>query len=119
MLVSLLVAGAGLGLAWAFYRSRPRWLQAWLARAQPLVRLAGARYYVDEIYERIILRPYDAACRAAREFDARAVDGAVNAAWRTLDVLSHFGRYVQTGFVRNYALLLLLGAVLILYWVLP
>jgi len=119
MALGLAAAGAGIGLAWAFYETRPRWRQEWARRMAPLVRLAGERYRVDELYERIILGPYARACRSLRTFDERGVDATVNALAWTVDVLSHFGRFIQTGFVRNYALFLLIGAVLILYWVLP
>jgi NADH-quinone oxidoreductase subunit L len=117
--LSLILAGAGIGLAWGFYRGHPEWLERFTARFDPLVRLARAKYYVDEAYGRLFVQPYHTLCRVARETDARGVDGLVNGVWRTADVVGHFGRYVQTGFVRNYALYLLIGAILILYWVLP
>jgi len=119
MIVSLILAGAGIGLAWGFYRSHPEWLERFTARFDPLVRLARAKYHVDEAYGRLFVQPYFTLCRTAREFDARGVDGLVNGVWRAVDVAGHFGRYVQTGFVRNYALYLLIGAILLLYWVLP
>jgi NADH-quinone oxidoreductase subunit L len=117
--LSVLVAGAGFGLAWAIYEGREEWATRIQERLAPLAAWARAAYSVDDLYARWILQPLAALCRAARALDAVAVDGAVNALGRAVDLAGHFGRYMQTGLVRNYALFLLIGAVLLLYWVLP
>ncbi len=119
MILSLVVAGAGIGFAWALYQGRHEWARRVPQRLGALVGWARARYYVDELYQRLIVEPYYCLCRFMRSLDERAVDGLVNGLPRSVEVVGHFGRYLQTGFVRNYALFLLLGAALILYLVLP
>jgi NADH-quinone oxidoreductase subunit L len=118
-LLSLAVAGCGLYLAWALYEGRLEWARRIPERLAPLAARARAAYAVDDLYEAAVLRPYAALCAWARRIDAGAVDGMVNGVAKTVEIAGHFGRYLQTGFVRNYALFLLLGAALILYWVLP
>ncbi len=119
MVLSLVIAGAGFMVALMAYVLRHVWAERLPRKLEPLSGWARAKYYVDEFYQRAILGPYLQLCHIFRQFDERAVDGLVNAVWRTADGVGHFARYLQTGFVRNYALFLLIGAALILYLVLP
>ena len=82
----------------------------------PAYRLVRNLYWVDELYDALVIRPFYALCRAARAFDVGIVDGAVNAAGVTADVASQLVKLFQTGYVRNYALLFLLGTVLVLFY---
>jgi NADH-quinone oxidoreductase subunit L len=49
-------------------------------------------------------------------FDRRVIDGAVNGVGEVVGLASRVGRRVQTGFVRTYAVGILLGAVGILWF---
>jgi NADH-quinone oxidoreductase subunit L len=113
MLIALLVSGAGIAGAFHLYRRGPQ-----PEGASPLVRIVRNKYYVDEIYDAVILRPYRALCRLSSAFDARVVDGLVNAAGFTTDMAGEVLRLAQTGYVRNYALAFMAGAVVILWYVL-
>ena len=62
--------------------------------------------------------PYRALCRLSSAFDARIVDGLVNAAGFSTDMAGEVARLAQTGYVRNYALGFFAGAVVILWYVL-
>ena len=82
----------------------------------PLYTLVRNLYWVDELYETIILRPFYALSRWFTAFDKWVVDGLVNAAGVTADISGQVIKLFQTGFVRNYALMFLLGVVAILYY---
>src|SRR5438093_1000911 len=62
--------------------------------AGALYRLIVNKYFVDELYARVILAPYDALCRAASWFDRWIVDGLVNAA----AYITLAGSYTSIGF---------------------
>jgi len=113
MLVALLVSGAGIAGAFHVYRRGPL-----PVGASTLVRVVRDKYYVDEIYDAVILAPYRALCRLSSAFDARVVDGLVNATGFTTDMAGEVLRLAQTGYVRNYALAFFAGAVAILWYVL-
>jgi len=113
MLVALAVSAAGIALAVRMYRGGPL-----PEGASALVRVVRDKYYVDELYDAVILGPYRALCRFASAFDARIVDGLVNAAGFTTDMAGEITRLAQTGYVRNYALAFFAGAVAILWYVL-
>jgi NADH-quinone oxidoreductase subunit L len=76
------------------------------------------KFFVDEAIDAVVLRPYRWLCRWSDAFDQRVVDGLVNAAGFGADLAGEIGRLAQTGYVRNYALVFLLGTVLILFFVL-
>jgi NADH-quinone oxidoreductase subunit L len=113
LVTALLVSIAGIAGAFALYRRGPL-----PEGANPIVRVVRDKYYVDELYDRIILGPYRALCRISSAFDERIVDGLVNAAAFTADMTGEVMRLMQTGYVRNYALGFFAGAVVILYYVL-
>jgi NADH-quinone oxidoreductase subunit L len=135
MAVSLAVALAGLGLGWLFYEKRPEIPDLLATRARLLYELVYRKYFVDEIYGKIVLAPYYALCRLSAWFDRWVIDGAVNgAAYLTLgssytsvgfdtvvvDGLVNFTGYavragsralrlLQTGVVQSYATAMALG----------
>jgi len=113
MFVALLASGAGIVAGFAMYRGGPR-----PERATPAVRWVRAKYYVDELYDRAFVGPYRALCRFASAWDARIVDGLVNAVAFVTDLAGEMLRLAQTGYVRNYALGFFVGTILILYYVL-
>jgi NADH-quinone oxidoreductase subunit L len=69
------------------------------------------KFYVDEAYDHTVAAGGRAAARGSAFFDSRIVDGAVNGLGRGTAGLADFGRRVQTGFVRSYALGILVGTV--------
>jgi NADH-quinone oxidoreductase subunit L len=94
MALSVVIAILGLFLAWAFYERRPEVPARLADRARGAYRLLLNKYYVDELYGKIVLAPYYALCRAAAWFDRWVVDGAVNATgYATLA-----GSYSSVGF---------------------
>lgn len=58
MLTSLIVAGLGLLLAWLMYFKK--WLSAekWAVRLKPLYVLSFNKYYIDELYNKILYQPF-------------------------------------------------------------
>jgi NADH-quinone oxidoreductase subunit L len=108
----------GLLVTWSVYGSgRIDWL-ALRVRLAPLHRLLQHGWYVDDAYAAVLGTPGKAAAAfAAYVFDLRVLDGAVNGVGIMTQHLANAGRRIQTGFVRNYALGLLLGAVGVLLYV--
>jgi NADH-quinone oxidoreductase subunit L len=116
MLVSSLVAVAGIGIAIYFF------LKNRLAADRAADRFLGVRnlllnkYYVDEIYDAAIVQPIRIVSENAlwKVVDVRVIDGAVNGVGETVASLSERLRLVQSGSVRTYAASLFLGVVAIL-----
>jgi NADH-quinone oxidoreductase subunit L len=115
IVVALVLALAGIGLALAVYR-RPG-LDERLARGSgPLYVLLRNLYWVDELYDAALVRPFYAVSRGFAAVDRWVVDGLVNGAGVTAELTGQVIKLFQTGFVRNYALTFLLGVAAILYY---
>ena len=104
----------------ALHRPRPRPRRLLIQRLRPLHTFLVNKWYFDEAIDFLIVRPALAIGRFAnRTFERLVVDGLVSG---TEDIVGGSGRVVrvvQSGFVRSYALLLLVGfAGLALYFLL-
>lgn len=106
-LVSVLIAVSGIGVGFLFYRKRPLF-------AAP--RLLEQKYYVDEIYDAAIIKPIEAGSRSVlwKFFDQEVIDGLLHALGRTVTDIGGAIRYLQIGFVRSYAAVILFGALALL-----
>jgi NADH-quinone oxidoreductase subunit L len=89
MAASLAAAVGGIALAHLLYRRRRDLLEGIVRAAGPLYRLVYGKYFVDELYEAAILRPYWALCRLSRWFDTWVIDLAVNASRHVTIALSY------------------------------
>ncbi|HEX7485718.1 MAG TPA: NADH-quinone oxidoreductase subunit L [Vicinamibacterales bacterium] len=120
MLTSTLVAVAGIGLAWVFFLKRRDLADAAARRFQGLYRLLLGKYYVDEIYDVGIVQPIRIVSEQAlwKGVDVGLIDGAVNGAAVTVSSASSVLRLLQTGSIRAYAASLMLGALLMLGYML-
>ena len=81
--------------------------------ARWLTRAARADLYGDAFNESVLMRPGQWLTRLSVYFDSRGVDGLVNGLAATIGGSSGRLRRLQTGFVRSYALSMLIGAVLL------
>ncbi|MGH7483297.1 MAG: NADH-quinone oxidoreductase subunit L [Longimicrobiales bacterium] len=83
-----------------------------------LARVLYRKWYVDEAYDRLIVRPVVALSRgASRWIDQRLIDGLVNGGARTSARLGWLGARLQSGQLNSYAFALVVGALLILGFV--
>jgi len=116
MALATVVAVAGIGVAWYFFRRR-RGAPARLAqRFSGVYRLLLNKYYVDEAYDALIVKPVVTGSEKGlwRGIDAGVIDGAVDGVGGIVRGASGSLRTVQTGSIRAYAASLLIGVVLIL-----
>src|SRR5207248_8314794 len=107
ILISLVVAGIGIGLGWLFYVKKPGLPGVWAARLRPLYRASFNKYWVDELYGKLFTRRTMDAARAVYTVDSRVIDGAVNgSAWLTRTaskIVGVFDKYIVDGLVNGIA----------------
>ncbi len=138
--LSVAVAVAGILIARYYYVARPAAAESVRQAAGPLYTTVLNKWYVDEIYDFLFVNGLaKGGGSALASFDNRVVDGGVNGAgWTTrstsrisiwwdtwiidgavrllsfiVKVLSYPVRIVQSGYVQAYALVFVLGVVLI------
>jgi NADH:ubiquinone oxidoreductase subunit 5 (subunit L)/multisubunit Na+/H+ antiporter MnhA subunit len=98
------LALSGIALAWAIYEAKIISAASLQRAFGPVHTLVSRKYYVDELYEGIVVKRglYDIATAVGQWFDTNVVDGAVNGVGavsrRTSDTL----RWVQSGSVQAY-----------------
>ena len=138
IIISLVVAGFGIGLGVLFYVKNPRLPEVWAARLKPLYNASYNKFWVDELYGLAVTRRVMDLSRVVYAIDSKIVDGLVNgSAWLTrqtsratggtdqyfvdgmvnalgafiVRLMSPLFRAAQTGFTQNYALVMVLGLV--------
>jgi NADH-quinone oxidoreductase subunit L len=118
-LLSIVVVAAGFALAFYLYKAMPVKAER-IARARtPLHALLLNAWYVDTLYDRAIVRPLGALSeRLAGSFDLGVIDGLVNGLGRMMTAGGAVLRRMQTGYVVNYALTMLAGAVVVVAFLL-
>jgi NADH-quinone oxidoreductase subunit L len=115
MAISGLLALAGIGLAFLLHlKDRPRADRLALS-LEPVARAMENKYWVDELYDLIIVRPLRGAGRVFFAIDRFVVDGLV---WTAGFVPQASGFVMklglQRGYLQGYALSMLIGVALIL-----
>jgi NADH-quinone oxidoreductase subunit L len=85
-------------------------------RFAPVHRVLLNKYYVDELYDRTIVRPIRLVSENGlwKGVDVRVIDATVNGVGTAVAVGGEMLRRLQTGSIRAYAASLLFGVVLVL-----
>jgi NADH-quinone oxidoreductase subunit L len=114
--LSIGVAAAGFGLAWFFWYRDPERAAAMQRRFRAVHGLLLNKYYVDELYDAVVVQPIKSVSTSVlwKGVDANGIDLTVNGVGMAVRGSSSVLRKVQTGSIRTYAASLFLGAVLIL-----
>jgi len=116
MLVSSLVAVAGIAVAIYFFLRNRRAADRAAETLGGVYRLLLHKYYVDEMYDAVVVQPIRIVSESAlwKVIDVRMIDGAVNGVGESVVGLAELLRRMQTGSVRAYAASVFAGVVLIL-----
>jgi NADH-quinone oxidoreductase subunit L len=139
-LIAGLIGLAGIALAYLMYYKRSIDPERIGASVRGLYTTLLNKYYVDEVYDVLVIKPYYAVCRGWYWFDQHIVDGLVNGvgafslAWGRVQrwadetfvdgAVNGVGwmtrglggtiRYLQTGSLQNYAFIVF--AALVVLW---
>jgi NADH-quinone oxidoreductase subunit L len=106
-LVSVLLAAFGIAAGWLIFQKRP------------LLQMPGIleqKYYVDEIYDAAIIKPIEVGSREGlwKLFDVGVIDGLLHALGDVVTETGRLIRHLQGGFVRSYAAIILIGALVLI-----
>ena len=115
MALSVVVALLGIFFAYRFYVKSPDLPKSLAQRFSFPYKLLLNKYYVDELYFKVVVNPLlKFATFLWQFFDVKVIDGFANGLANTVNWFAGIGRKVQTGYVRNYALGMVFGVLLIL-----
>ena len=121
MAISIAAATVGILLAWWFYLKSPEWPNRLAQRFSNVYRVLANKYYVDELYHWIVVRPLLTSSERVlwQGIDSKTIDGAlVNGTAKATADVGRILRRIQSGNTRSYAAWVLLGAVAWLAYVL-
>jgi NADH-quinone oxidoreductase subunit L len=107
-----LLALAGLTVAWSLWVQRPGTTLRWRDRYRAIHDFLAHKWYFDELYDALFVRPVAAFGAFGRTvIESEFVQGfIVGGAVGVVRAGSSLARQIQTGYVRAYALLLVMGA---------
>jgi len=98
--IGVLAAAIGLLAARALYKDGRSEVPARLkARFEGIWTVVYNKYYVDEIYDALVVRPSTAFAQLASRFDGGVIDGAVNFAGAIGRFLGRFDAWIDSTFV--------------------
>ncbi len=113
-IISTIVALSGIGIAYLTYIKGTISAGALAARFSGLYDFLLNKWYIDEIYDVVIVKPLYAFSQFLwKVVDVNIIDAAVNGVAIGIGAISQRLRHVQTGLVANYAFAIALGMVLL------
>ena len=80
MIISIVIAGLGILLAFAFYKWKKFDADALAEKLKPLYKFSLNKWYFDDFYDGVLIKGILKFTQALRWFDNTIVDGAVNGA---------------------------------------
>jgi len=114
MTLSTVVGLLGIGLGYLMYVKKSISADAIPNGAPWLHQLVERKYYIDELYGLIIVKPVKALGNVLTLFDHYVVDGIVRLSASAVSGLGRIGSRLQNGQVQTYGLVTLLGIVVLM-----
>jgi NADH-quinone oxidoreductase subunit L len=115
MVLATVMGLLGIAAAYYVYVRYPALPDQLARRWQALYRASLNKWYVDEAYDRTIVRPtFSGATELWKRVDVNVIDGAVNGVARAIAWGGWLLRFTQSGQAQHYALGMALGAVVLL-----
>jgi NADH-quinone oxidoreductase subunit L len=115
MALSVVVALVGICLAYRYYLSRPELAREFVRKHKGIYKLVHNKYFVDEIYGLLFVNGLLRLGRFLKvRIDEGLVDRIVNGIGLLFRWLGSIIRVLQSGYVQNYAFGMILGAIVVL-----
>jgi NADH-quinone oxidoreductase subunit L len=112
------MAAVGIAGAWIMYMLRPSWPGKLAGAIRPVYRFVFSKWYFDELYDMMFVRPCFYLGRGLwKSGDGAVIDGVGpdGVAAATVDIAKRAGR-AQSGYLYHYAFAMLIGIVLFASW---
>ncbi len=119
MVISVVLAVGGIWIARSIYLRKPSIAESAAGRFKGLYNLLWNKYFVDEIYDAAVVNPIKKGSETVlwKFTDAKIIDGAVNGTASLISFISARIRKIQTGVAQIYAIVMMLGIVIALFWI--
>lgn len=119
MFVSVIAAVGSIYFAYYVYTKRQDIADRTSVKLKKLYNLLLNKYYVDEAYEAAVVQPIQKGSETLlwKFTDSKIIDGVVNGSAALIDRTAAFIRRFQTGVAQFYALIMMVGIAVALFWI--
>jgi NADH-quinone oxidoreductase subunit L len=119
MIISVLAAASAIWFARYVYLKNPEIATKTSKRFKGVYNLLLNKYFVDEVYDTTIVNP---VVKGSESFlwkicDNIFIDGFINWLAKQVDKISANIRKIQTGLAQSYALVMVIGILIALFWI--
>ena len=110
---STILSLAGIVLAYVVYVRHRNWAERAATTLAPVQKLLYRKFYVDECYDAIVVRPLRRLSRVLYGADVHVIDGLVRAVVFVPRAFGASWRHLQTGAVQDYGMTMMAGLALL------
>jgi len=119
MIISVVAAAGAIFYARYVYLKKPEVAAKTSSKFKGIYNLLLNKYFLDETYEATIINPI---VKGSESFlwkiaDNKIIDGLINNLAKLIDIISGSIKKIQTGIAQPYALVMVLGILIALFWI--
>ncbi|MCH7973882.1 MAG: NADH-quinone oxidoreductase subunit L [Bacteroidetes bacterium] len=119
MIISVVLAITGIMVARNIYLKNPSFADKMKNRFNGVYKILWNKYFVDEFYDRLIVRPIYRFSESVlwKITDAKIIDGVVDGTASLVNSISEKIRKFENGVAQFYALIMTVGVAIALFWI--
>jgi len=119
MIVSVVAAAGAIFYARHIYLKKPEIAEKTASRFKGVYNVLLNKYKLDEVYEATIVNPLVKGSENIlwKIADNKIIDGLINGLAKIIDNISGSIKKIQTGIAQSYALVMVLGILIALFWI--
>jgi NADH-quinone oxidoreductase subunit L len=119
MIISVVAAISAILYARFVYLKKPEVADKTASRFKSVYNVLLNKYFLDEAYEASIVNPIVKGSESIlwKIADNKIIDGLINYLAKLIDGISGVIKKIQTGVAQSYALVMVLGILIALFWI--
>ncbi len=119
MIISVVAAVSAILYARFVYLKKPQVADKTASKFKGAYNVLLNKYFLDEAYEASIVNPIVKGSESIlwKIADNKIIDGLINYLAKLIDIISGVIKKIQTGVAQSYALVMVLGILIALFWI--
>jgi NADH-quinone oxidoreductase subunit L len=119
MIISVIAAAGAILYARFVYLKKPEVADKTASRFKGAYNILLNKYFLDETYDATIVNPIVKGSESIlwKIADNKIIDGLINYLAKLIDIISGVIKKIQTGVAQSYALVMVLGILIALFWI--
>jgi NADH-quinone oxidoreductase subunit L len=119
MIISVVAAASAIFYARYVYLKKPEVAEKTSSKFKGIYNILLNKYFLDEAYEASLINPIVKGSETIlwKIADNKIIDGLINGLAKLIDKISSLIKKIQTGIAQSYALVMVLGILIALFWI--